>query len=46
MPNREKLSKDKSISKGAPPTAAAVEQVKLDGEPEDTSVSEVFNSAS
>ena len=45
-PIETKLAKDKSISKEASPSAEAVVQVRWDGEPEDTSDSEVFNSAS
>lgn len=45
IPNWKKLAKGKSISKEAPITAAAVVQVRFDGEPEDTSDSEEINSA-
>lgn len=44
IPNRKKLAKDKSISKEATIPAAVVE-VRLDGEPADTSDSEELNSA-
>ena len=45
IPNRKKLAKDKSTSKEATIPAAAVVQVRLDGEPADTSDSEELNSA-